>query len=140
MVQRYEQTRKLQWYKRGAAYILLIRGIREFLFTFSLLRFLCFQQNLICVWILKIWTRKRRYWKSDSYDFCDWRIMFIRLSCRTTWVPINVRLHHYCRTTWDYIVVQHEIIIKHYYYSLMRKVVKRESFLCWNPFLESYID
>ena len=22
MVQRYEQTRKLQWYKRGAAYIL----------------------------------------------------------------------------------------------------------------------
>ena len=49
MVQRYEQTRKLQWYKRGAAYILLIRGIREFLFTFSLLRFLCFQLNLICV-------------------------------------------------------------------------------------------
>ena len=120
--------------------ILLIRGIREFLFTFSLLRFLYFQLNLICVWILKIWTRKRRCWKSDSYDFCDWRIMFIRLSCRTTWVPINVRLHHYCRTTWDYIVVQHEIIIKHYYYSLMRKVVKRESFLCWNPFLESYID
>lgn len=120
--------------------ILLIRGIREFLFTFSLLRFLYFQLNLICVWILKIWTRKRRYWKSDSYDFRDWRIMFIRLSCRTTWVPINVRLHHYCRTTWDYIVVQHEIIIKHYYYSLMRKVVKRESFLCWNPFLESYID
>ena len=29
--------------------ILLIRGIREFLFTFSLLRFLCFQLNLICV-------------------------------------------------------------------------------------------
>lgn len=120
--------------------ILLIRGIREFLFTFSLLRFLYFQLNLICVWILKIWTRKRRHWKSDSYDFRDWRIMFIRLSCRTTWVPTNVRLHHYCRTTWDYIVVQHEIIIKHYYYSLMRKVVKRESFLCWNPFLESYID
>lgn len=29
--------------------ILLIRGIREFLFTFPLLRFLCFQLNLICV-------------------------------------------------------------------------------------------
>ena len=27
MVQRYEQTRKLQWYKRGAAYFSLHRGL-----------------------------------------------------------------------------------------------------------------
>ena len=26
MVQRYEQTRKLQWYKRGAAYRILMTG------------------------------------------------------------------------------------------------------------------
>ena len=26
MVQRYEQTRKLQWYKRGAAYEKLMKG------------------------------------------------------------------------------------------------------------------
>lgn len=63
--------------------------------------------------------------------------MFIRLSCRTTWVPINVRLQHYCRTTWDYIVVQHEIIIKHYYYSLMRKVVKENRFYAEIHFLRA---
>ena len=26
MVQRYEQTRKLQWYKRGAAYFIEMKG------------------------------------------------------------------------------------------------------------------
>ena len=26
MVQRYEQTRKLQWYKRGAAYMMRVKG------------------------------------------------------------------------------------------------------------------
>lgn len=26
MVQRYEQTRKLQWYKRGAAYEVRVKG------------------------------------------------------------------------------------------------------------------
>ena len=96
-------------------------------------------------WILfmcEYWKyeQRERCWKSDSYNFCAWRIIFIRFLCRTTWTHINVRLQHYCRTTWDYIVVQHEFIIKHYYYSLMRKVVKWESFLCWNLFLESYID
>ena len=41
MVQRYEQTRKLQWYKRGAAYtnrkknpIILLLGMMGFLIMF----------------------------------------------------------------------------------------------------------
>ena len=29
MVQRYEQKRRLQWYKRGAAYELLVKGGEE---------------------------------------------------------------------------------------------------------------
>ena len=49
---------------------------------------------------------------------------------RTIATLLSYDMGLYSRTTWDYIVVQHEIIIKHYYYSLMRKFVKRESFLC----------
>ena len=85
-------------------------------------------------------NKGKRRWKSEGYDFCDWRIMFIRFSCRTTWHPIIVRIGRYSCTTWKYIVVRHETIITHYYHFLMRKVIKWESFLCWNPFLERYID
>lgn len=85
------------------------RTIHDILFIFSLLRFLYFQLNFICGMNLENMSKWKRSWKSESYDFHDWRIMFIRFSCRTTWHPIVVRIGRYSCTTWEYIVVRHGV-------------------------------